>query len=76
MIVCDRKDFIDCCNGDLLINERGSVTCLGDRATAAVKASDEGHDVFLTHNGVIVSVMVDFSEMTYEDYLRRKANDD
>lgn len=54
-IICDRKAFIDCANGDLLCVEKGVVTALGDAASGAMEAHDRGKKVYLTVNGVIVS---------------------
>lgn len=54
-VVCDRKAFIDCANGDLLCVEKGVITALGDAASEAMEAHDRGEKVYLTINGVIVS---------------------
>lgn len=54
-IIVDRQDFIDCYNGDLLIREGINVTHLGDAASFAMDAAEQGKEVFLTINGVIVS---------------------
>lgn len=46
-----RQDFIDCVNGDLLISRKGIITHLGDRASTAVAAAEQGQRVYLTVNG-------------------------
>lgn len=61
-IICDRKQFIDCANGDLLIVDKGVVKALGDGASAAMEAHEKGKRVYLTVNGVIVSSIKNFVE--------------
>lgn len=56
MIICDRQQFIDCVNGDLLErNAEGVITKLGDAASFALEAHEEGKRIFLTANGEIVT---------------------
>ena len=64
MILCNRQDFIDCVNGDLMIrNSKGIITHLGDRAIDAVEASEKGEEVILTINGKEFSKIINKQEI-------------
>ena len=62
MIICDRQNFIDCANGDLLSIEKGKVLAMGDVASKAMEAHNKGEKIALTANGVIVSYIQNFKE--------------
>jgi len=63
-ILCDRQQFIDCANGDLMTrNEKGQITQLGDGAFNALEASIRGETVFLTVDGEIVSKIENYQEI-------------
>jgi antitoxin (DNA-binding transcriptional repressor) of toxin-antitoxin stability system len=50
--------------GNLMIrNEKGIITHLGDRATAAVEAAEKGEEVILTVNGEKFSKIIDRREI-------------
>jgi antitoxin (DNA-binding transcriptional repressor) of toxin-antitoxin stability system len=50
--------------GNLMIrNEKGIITHLGDRATAAVESAEKGEEVVLTVNGVRFSKIIDKQEI-------------
>lgn len=67
MIICDRQNFIDCVNGDLLIRDaQGRITHLGDAATDAVAAHNRGETVYLTVHGRIVSKISNYVEEIVE----------
>ena len=63
MIICDRQDFIDYVNGDLMIRNRKGITHLGDRATMAFEASEKGEEVILTVNGIQFSKIINKQEI-------------
>lgn len=63
MIYCDRQQFIDCTNGDLMIrNSKAQITHLGDGASSAVEAAEKGEEVILTVKGKSFSRMKKFVE--------------
>lgn len=66
-ITCDRKAFIDCANGDLLIVEKGVIKALGDAASEAFEAHRKGERVYLTVDGVIVSTIQNYKEERISD---------
>lgn len=61
-ILCDRQQFIDCAKGDLMMNIEGKIMKLGDGASHAMELHDKGHPIYLTENGVIISVIQDRRE--------------
>ena len=72
-VFADRKQFVDCCKGDLLIrNAEGRLTHLGDGASFAMEAAERGEPVFLTVNGVTVSVVVNGKESLYKESLYKE----
>lgn len=66
---CDRQNFIDCVNGDLMIRRDTSITHLGDSQTAydAIACAERGEEVVLTVRGKPFSKMVDGCEVSVEE---------
>jgi len=55
-ITCDRQNFIDLANGNIMIrNSKAIITHLGDAASDAMEAHNNGKQIYLTINGNIVS---------------------
>lgn len=69
-ILCDRQQFIDCANGDLMTrNEKGEITQLGDAGHKALEAAINGETVYLTVDGEIVSKMEGYNEIAVKKEL-------
>lgn len=65
-IICDRQNFIDCVNGNLMVrNEKGIITHLGDKASEAVEATERGEEVILTVNNQRCSKIVNKQEIKF-----------
>ena len=65
-MLCDRKDFIDCINGDLMIRDKsGTITHLGDKIEVykAIKCAERGNEVILTVKGLPFSKLINFTEI-------------
>ena len=70
MILCDRKNFIDCANGELMSIKKCKVVSLGDAASKARDAHNKGKTIALTTNGKIVSYIKHGKEVLSREEIR------